>query len=165
MADIEPNTKTLLIDGSPSKYESLPEFGMGMVVNDVRAFMQACGQDTPGLPALPDDAVRDLRIRLHDEEVNKELRGALERGDLTEIADGVADGVFVMLGTALAYGIPLAKVWARVCEANMAKVDPVTGMVFRRADGKIIKPEGWVPPDIAGLIRDALHAGQGELEL
>jgi predicted HAD superfamily Cof-like phosphohydrolase len=30
----------------------------------------------------------------------------------------------------------------------MAKVDPVTGKVIRRADGKILKPEGWTPPQL-----------------
>jgi predicted HAD superfamily Cof-like phosphohydrolase len=39
--------------------------------------------------------------------------------------------------------------WAEVVRSNMAKVDPVTGKVIKRADGKILKPEGWTPPQLA----------------
>lgn len=36
--------------------------------------------------------------------------------------------------------------------ANMAKRDPSTGQFIKRADGKIIKPEGWKAPDVEGEI-------------
>ena len=35
----------------------------------------------------------------------------------------------------------------------MAKVDPHTGKVSRREDGKILKPEGWKPPDMSKFIK------------
>jgi predicted HAD superfamily Cof-like phosphohydrolase len=34
----------------------------------------------------------------------------------------------------------------------MAKVDPATGKVIKRADGKVLKPEGWTPPDVAAAL-------------
>jgi predicted HAD superfamily Cof-like phosphohydrolase len=71
---------------------------------------------------------------------------------LPDIADAIADSIYVLVGTALEYGIPLDRVWAAVRAANMAKVDPVTGLVRKRADGKILKPDGWQPPDIAGVL-------------
>ena len=49
-------------------------------------------------------------------------------------------------------GIPLDRVWAAVHRSNMAKVDPATGKVIKRADGKVLKPEGWTPPDIPAAL-------------
>jgi predicted HAD superfamily Cof-like phosphohydrolase len=45
--------------------------------------------------------------------------------------------------------------WETVIRSNMAKVDPETGRVRRRADGKILKPDGWEAPqeELARLIR------------
>jgi predicted HAD superfamily Cof-like phosphohydrolase len=119
---------------------------MADVVADVRAFMQACGQATPGPLGIPHPDIVALRRTLIDEEVNKELLPALDAGDLVGIADGCADAIVVIIGTALAYGIPLHVIWAIVDRSNMAKVDPVTGKVSRRGDGKIMKPHGWLPP-------------------
>jgi predicted HAD superfamily Cof-like phosphohydrolase len=74
---------------------------------------------------------------------------------LPDIADAIADSIYVLVGTALEYGIPLDRVWNAVQAANMAEVDPVTGLVRKRTDGKILKPDGWLPPDIAGILQTA----------
>jgi predicted HAD superfamily Cof-like phosphohydrolase len=42
--------------------------------------------------------------------------------------------------------------WEEVIRSNMDKVDPETGMVRKRSDGKILKPEGWKPPNLSDLI-------------
>ena len=42
--------------------------------------------------------------------------------------------------------------WQEVVKTNMAKVDPETGKVRRRTDGKILKPEGWKPPDMTKFV-------------
>jgi predicted HAD superfamily Cof-like phosphohydrolase len=34
----------------------------------------------------------------------------------------------------------------------MAKVDPATGKVQKRADGKVLKPNGWKSPDVAAIL-------------
>ena len=60
--------------------------------------------------------------------------------------------IYIAVGTALELGIPLEPVWDEVHRSNMAKVDPETGKVRKREDGKVLKPEGWVRPDIAGAI-------------
>jgi predicted HAD superfamily Cof-like phosphohydrolase len=46
-------------------------------------------------------------------------------------------------------GYDVAGAWDEVLKSNMAKVDPVTRKVKRREDGKILKPEGWKPPDLS----------------
>jgi predicted HAD superfamily Cof-like phosphohydrolase len=42
-----------------------------------------------------------------------------------------------------------------VALSNLRKIDLKTGKVNRRADGKVLKPEGWKPPDIARILDDA----------
>lgn len=52
------------------------------------------------------------------------------------------------IATAMINAIPFDAVWDEIHRSNMAKVDgPV------RDDGKILKPEGWVPPDVAGVLK------------
>jgi hypothetical protein len=41
----------------------------------------------------------------------------------------------------------------------MAKL--VDGKVLRRADGKVLKPEGWVAPDIAGVLAPYVWEAEG----
>lgn len=126
--------------------------GMAALLADVAAFHAAC--DVPALtaPAIPSYDRIELRARLIREEVRETLLAMEHAGNLPEIADGLADIIYVAIGTALEFGIPLHRVWAAVHAANMAKVDPATGRVRKRADGKVLKPEGWTPPDIAAAI-------------
>lgn len=123
------------------------------ILSHVAAFHTACDVPILSVPAVPpEDRVR-LRVSLVDEEVNKELLPAMRSGNLVEIADAMADAIYVIAGSALEYGIPLYDVWAAVQTANMAKVDPATGRVRKREDGKVLKPEGWTPPDVEGILR------------
>jgi len=93
-------------------------------------------------PEVPDETTIDLRWALIEEEVNKELESAVSKGDLVGIADGIADAIYVLLGTAISYGIDLRPIWDMVQEANMSK----TGGK-KREDGKLLKPEGWISPE------------------
>ncbi|WP_084960109.1 MazG nucleotide pyrophosphohydrolase domain-containing protein [Thermoactinospora rubra] len=99
--------------------------------------------------ATDDGSPVDLRLRLaliEEEcaEVRSELLAAIEgRGSLPRLAKELADLLYVVYGTADRLGIPLDRVFQLVHEANMRKVDPRTGRVERRADGKVLKPEGF----------------------
>jgi predicted HAD superfamily Cof-like phosphohydrolase len=106
------------------------------------------------MPQVPSQDRQKLRYDLIVEEVVKELLPALVQEDLVQIADALADSIYVLVGTALEYGIPLDRVWAVVQRANMAKVDPTTGKVRKREDGKVLKPEGWTAPDIDAILRE-----------
>lgn len=127
---------------------------MKSLLNDVRAFMTACDQPVLDAPCCPPGDRAVLRANLIDEE-SFEVITAIGNEDIEEIADGLADLIYVAVGTALEYGIPLDRVWAEVQRSNMAKVDPATGKVTKRDDGKVLKPEGWTPPDIAAALRGA----------
>jgi len=92
---------------------------------------------------VPED-VKNLRIRLIEEEW-AETKKAMEEKDIVEIADGLADLLYVVFGTAVAYGIPIDEVFRAVHWSNMSKVHP-DGTVKRDEFGKILKPDGFRPP-------------------
>jgi predicted HAD superfamily Cof-like phosphohydrolase len=136
------------------------------VQEDVGGFMRAIGQELPASPLL-DPPAELLRFRedLLEEEFDETLTGLLSpafwQGDtnariaaLAEVADGIADLIYVAMGTALALGIDMSEVWEEVHRTNMAKT---TGPV--RRDGKRLKPEGWHPPQIERIIREQVAEG------
>lgn len=98
-------------------------------------------------PHAPTGSILDLKINLIDEEVNKELIPALKSGDILAIADGAVDSIVVILGAMISAGIDIRPIWDEIHRTNLAK----KGGPFR-ADGKRMKPEGWLPPDIAPII-------------
>ena len=126
---------------------------------------------TPGLPGPYDHPERSSRrALLHAEVEEYQLAEQDGFGDLEGIARKLADIVYVAYGTAVAYGIDLDGVLAEVHHANMSKSDPCVGMgtdlthancecrgtgrvVRLDSDGRVIKPEGWEPPDIEAAMR------------
>jgi predicted HAD superfamily Cof-like phosphohydrolase len=127
---------------------------------DVEDFMQGIGQTLPGVPSAPTSDVLQLRIDLITEEFDELIHELVELQHRPEtaadellrlsfVAKEAADLVYVVIGTASALGIDLEPVWEAVQESNMQKV---SGPV--RDDGKRLKPEGYRPPNILGVIRE-----------
>ena len=77
--------------------------------------------------------------------------------DMEKAADALADLIVVEVGMALELGIPLDRVWDAVHASNMQKVHP-DGTIHHRDDGKVLKPEGWTPPDIKKAIQQQTKA-------
>lgn len=125
---------------------------------DVRAFHEAFEHPILPFPQVPGVNRKTLRARLVTEEYH-EFIDALQRNDLVELADAIADLIYVLQGTALEYGIDMNPVWAEVHRSNMAKLGP-DGKPIKDAGGKLLKPEGWTPPDIAAIIAEQIRAGQ-----
>ncbi|HET9198209.1 MAG TPA: hypothetical protein VFN92_08165 [Solirubrobacterales bacterium] len=61
--------------------------------------------------------------------------------------DGLCDLLATVYGAAVTFGVDLAPFWSEVHRTNMAKAGGP-----ERADGKRLKPEGWEPPDIEGVL-------------
>ena len=116
---------------------------------DVKEFHQAFGQRIGEKPEFPDDEERKLRVKLLKEEVWEYMDGE-SFNDLVEVADAIADIIYIACGTAVSYGIPLDSLFAEVHRSNMAKL--VDGKVIRREDGKIQKPADWTAPDVKGVL-------------
>lgn len=113
----------------------------------VGEFHEAFGLPDLDTPSIPHVSEIWLRQGLIDEEV-EELREANLNRDIVEVADALADIIYVACGTALVYGIDLEAVFEEVHRSNMAKLGP-DGQPIYRGDGKVLKPEGWTPPAIA----------------
>lgn len=88
---------------------------------------------------------RDLLREEHEEYVVAELDH-----DLVEVADALADIVYIAYGTALAYGIDLDAVINEVHRSNMTKLQD--GRPVYRNDGKVLKGPGYEPPRIAEVL-------------
>lgn len=119
-----------------------------------------------------------LWLNLIDEEGRRELRTNVldklfsnyviatpsERLEvLVQWADDIADTIYVLCGLANCLGIPIHRVYEEVHASNMLKAVPVydaeIGQIIdykveRRQDGKILKPEGWKPPNIASILSE-----------
>lgn len=152
----EENVENLDLIQKKAKLEEWYDYDYGLngvsgIMYDVGEFHLACDQPVRYKPALPTDAEAELRLRLITEEF-EETKRAIEAGDIVEVADGLADLIYVIAGTALVYGIPLDEIWREVHDSNMAKIDSETGKVLKRADGKILKPNGWKAPDIKSVL-------------
>lgn len=103
--------------------------------------------ETPGHP--PEDRIR-LRKELISEEY-WEYDRAVEKNDLVNIAQELADLLYVVYGAALEYGFNLDEVVAEVHRANMSKLDS-DGSVIRRNDGKVLKGPNYKAPDIEAIL-------------
>ena len=117
---------------------------MGMPL-DVLVFLNACDQKASINNAY-------LYKKLIEEEY-EEFQQAVSKVDEPESLDACMDMIWVILGFCHMKGYDIQGAWDEVVKTNMAKVDPVTGKVRRREDGKILKPEGWKPPDLSKFVQ------------
>jgi predicted HAD superfamily Cof-like phosphohydrolase len=75
---------------------------------------------------------------------------------MAELAAEGVDVLNVLVGLLLSQGLPVEAMTRAIHDANLRKC--VDGRVVRRADGKVLKPEGWQPADKEGVIRSARNA-------
>jgi predicted HAD superfamily Cof-like phosphohydrolase len=118
----------------------------------VKRFHEKFGQPVLSQPTISEDRL-DLRVRLMREELQETVKAMWDE-DMVEIADGLADLLYVTIGTALEYGIDLDPIFEEVHRSNMAKLP---GNL--RPDGKIMKPANWKPPQIATLLEKQMNKG------
>ena len=130
-----------------------------VIAQNLREFAETYGQKINETPTTPDQATVDLRLDLISEEM-QELTDAVAAKDFVEVADALADIVYIAFGTALAYGFSLDAVLAEVHRSNMSKLD-ANGKPIYRADGKVLKGAGYFPPNIPKVLG---LAGNGAVE-
>ena len=92
-----------------------------------------------------------LYLSLMDEEW-KELKAALVLEDRVEQLDALLDFIVVTIGAIHSGGFDGEGGWKEVMSTNLAKIDKETGKVRKREDGKVLKPVGWVPPELAPFV-------------
>jgi predicted HAD superfamily Cof-like phosphohydrolase len=124
---------------------------MSKVFTDVGVFLKACGQDYPSHPDPKVSDLAELYKKLIKEEVD-EFWEAEAVSDDAEQLDACFDMIWVIVGYMHARGWDCSAAWDEGAKSNLAKIDKTTGKVIRREDGKILKPEGWQPPDFKKFV-------------
>ena len=114
---------------------------------DQEKFMKACDQtvDSWNVDQF------NLYVKLIEEE-KKELDEAIQKCDPVEILDALEDILVVTIGAIHSAGFDGEGGWKEVMKTNFAKIDKDTGKVRKREDGKVLKPTGWVPPDLKPFV-------------
>ena len=117
---------------------------MTNVFDDINKFAEACDQ-------APSEANYKMYLDLIREETD-ELEEAIQDNDKVEQLDALVDILVVTIGAIRAAGWDAEGAWKEVMDTNFAKIDPVTGKVNKRADGKVLKPEGWQAPQLSPFL-------------
>lgn len=153
----------------------------------VEEFMRRCDQEVRSYPGIPDEDVKVLRIRLMVEELlgsnmptkehnygetyahlliqNKsdELVQSMMDDDIVGIADGLADVLYVVIGTAIAYGINIQEVFDEVHRSNLSKTvwneDLQRWYIEKDEFGKGIKSESYSPADLEPIVHSQIQYG------
>lgn len=109
--------------------------------------MKACDQTV----AQHNMAQFMLYRNLIDEEC-KELTQACEADDAVETLDALIDILVVTIGAIHSMGADGEGAWKEVMATNFAKIGE-DGKVRKREDGKVLKPQGWQPPDLKSFLQ------------
>lgn len=114
------------------------------IFKDQTKFMTACGQSVD----FHNEEQYELYVNLIEEEVG-ELTEAIAVEDKVEQLDALIDILVVTVGAINSLGADGQGAWDEVMRTNFAKINPVTGKVIKRDDGKILKPDDWTAPVLA----------------
>ena len=116
--------------------------------NDVEIFMKTGSQPVQKELSMDNDEAK-LYMKLISEEYNETL-DAFKKSDLVELADGLADMVWVIMGMCNSCGIQFDNVWKEVRASNMSKF--VDGKAIKNEYGKIMKPKTYFKPNIKNAL-------------
>jgi predicted HAD superfamily Cof-like phosphohydrolase len=114
---------------------------------DQEKFMRACDQTVDKF----DPGQYDMYLNLIEEEF-KELQEARAMNNDVEELDALIDILVVTIGAIHSAGFDAEGAWKEVMKTNFAKIDSETGKVRKRDDGKVLKPIGWTPPELAPFV-------------
>lgn len=109
------------------------------VFDDQRKFMVACGQTV--------DITNPSQVELYKTLIKEEVKEYFDSKDRLNTIKELNDIIVVVVGALLSLGLKPEDAWNEVVKSNMSKVDPVSGKVLRREDGKILKGPNYVVPD------------------
>jgi predicted HAD superfamily Cof-like phosphohydrolase len=126
---------------------------MEQQIKMVEEFHQKFKQTQSALPAFLSDQESKLRYDLGKEELD-EYMTAVEDKDLVEILDSLADQMYILIGTICKHGLQhrFNEAFDLVHKNNMMKLGP-DGEPILRADGKIIKPEGFAKVELKNILK------------
>ena len=85
---------------------------------------------------------------LYKKLIQEEVQELEEATCQEEQLDALTDILVVTIGAIHSMGADGEGAWNEVMRTNFAKIDEDTGKVRKREDGKVLKPEGWQPPNL-----------------
>ena len=116
----------------------------------VKKFMKTFGQEIKEKAGFPDDKITSLRYELIQEELD-ELKEAIDRKDIKEVADALTDILYVTYGAGHAFGINLDKCFEEVQNSNMSKLD-LNGKPIYNEKGKVMKGPNYFKPNLSKFV-------------
>ena len=116
----------------------------------VKKFMETFGQETKEKASFPNDQIISLRYDLIKEELD-ELKEAMDKKDIKEVADALTDILYVTYGAGHAFGIDLDKCFEEVQNSNMSKLGS-DGKPIYNDKGKVMKGPNYFKPNLGKFI-------------
>ena len=116
----------------------------------VKNFMQTFGQTIKNKAEFPEEKTLKLRYDLIQEELS-ELKQAIKDKDLVEVADALADILYVTYGAGTAFGINLDKCFDEVHNSNMSKLGEDKKPIYNES-GKVMKGPNYFKPNLKKFI-------------
>ena len=117
----------------------------------VRKFMETFGQEIKEKADFPNEKITTLRYELIKEELN-ELKDAIDKKDLKEVADALTDILYVTYGAGHAFGINLDKCFNEVQNSNMSKLG-LDGRPIFNDKGKVMKGPNYFKPNLKKFLK------------
>jgi len=127
---------------------------LALATDRIKKFHRAFSHPCPDSPSLGSPELQALRDKLIAEEF-EEYREAIRKNDIIGVADGLGDLLVVVLGAAVAYGIPINQVWEEICDSNMSKLGADNKPILRE-DGKILKGPNYFKANLHQFFEDRM---------
>ena len=118
--------------------------------NKVGVFMKTFGQEIKNKPSFSTEKINQLRISLIQEELD-ELKDAMAKKNLLEVADALTDLLYVTYGAGHAFGIDLDKCFNEVQNSNMSKLGEDGKPIYNEL-GKVMKGPNYFKPDLSKFV-------------
>tara|TARA_A100001035_G_scaffold265084_1_gene246938 strand:+ start:328 stop:669 length:342 start_codon:yes stop_codon:yes gene_type:complete len=108
--------------------------------------MKTFGQEVKEKAEFPNEKITSLRYDLIKEEL-EELKIAIDKQDIKEVADALTDILYVTYGAGHSFGIDLDKCFNEVQSSNMSKLGPDGKPIFNEK-GKVMKGPNYFKPNL-----------------
>ena len=116
----------------------------------VKKFMKTFGQEVKEKAEFPSEKITSLRYDLIREELS-ELKDAIDKKDISEVADALTDILYVTYGAGHSFGINLDKCFEEVQSSNMSKLGK-DGKPIYNDKGKVMKGPNYFKPNIKDIL-------------
>ena len=112
--------------------------------------METFGHEVKSKPSFSSEKINELRYSLIKEQLD-ELKNAIDKNDLLEVADALTDILYVAYGAGHAFGINLDDCFNEVQNSNMSKLGTDGKPIYNEV-GKVMKGPNYYKPDLSKFV-------------